>query len=345
MQRKTILLLFGGESSEHEVSISSARNVFAALDDTKFDVILGFIDTLGKWWLLESLEQLSDLQDVPQLVPVLGTRSFTTQPFEVIISPDAIFTVLHGENGEDGTVQGLARLLHIPIVGSGIEASAIAIDKDLTKRLLLQAGVPVIPYEVHHKGQPLPDFMHLTEQLGNPLFVKPARLGSSVGVAKVHDETSFITAINAALALDTKILIERAIVGRELEMAVLGNIPNFQVSGAGEIQPDEDFYTYEAKYSNDTCTKVIVPADIPDNIIARMTELARRSYIAIEGRGLARIDFFYDENSDEIYVLEINTLPGFTNISMYPKLWRQAGIGYSELVEKLIEFALSKGDN
>lgn len=344
MQRKTVLLLFGGESSEHEVSVSSARNVFAALDDAKFDIILGFIDKRGKWWLLDSLEQLADMRNAPQLIPVLGTRSFTTQPFESTVTLDVIFAVLHGENGEDGTVQGLARLLHIPVVGSGLEASVIAIDKDLTKRLLAQAGVPVIPCEVHIKGQPLPSFAALTEKLGNPLFVKPAHLGSSVGIAKVHDEAGFMVAIEAALELDNKVLIERAIIGRELEIAVLGNIPTFRVSGVGEIQSGDEFYTYAAKYSSDSQAKVIVPADVPADVVARMTELAQLSFVAIEGKGLARIDFFYVEESDELFVLEVNTLPGFTNISMYPKLWREAGIGYSELVEKLIEFALIEED-
>ncbi len=339
MQQTTVLLLFGGESSEHEVSISSAHNVFAALDDAKYDISLGFIDTSGKWWLVDAVEQPMDITGAPQLIPLLGTKSFMTLPSTTIIYPTVILPVLHGEHGEDGSVQGLADLLHIPIVGAGIVGSVLGIDKDLTKQLLTQADIPIIPYLVHRKGMTPPDFSEVTQKLGTPLFIKPAHLGSSVGVTKVYDEAGYKAALQAALVLDTKILIEQCVVGRELEVAVLGNPPNFRVSGIGEVQPEDEFYTYEAKYSITSHTKVIVPAHIPDVIAEQVKAMTRQVFHVLEGRGLARIDFFYNEETQEVFVNEINTLPGFTNMSMYPKLWREAGIGYSELIDTLIDLA------
>ena len=195
-QRITVLLLFGGESSEHTVSISSARNVFAALDDTKFDVLLGFIDKTGRWWLLESLDQVADTQEASQIIPVLGAKSFTTMPSNKFITPDVILPILHGENGEDGTVQGLARLIHIPIVGCDVAASAVCIDKILTKQLLEQNGIKTVPYDVHLDGEPMPSFNQLSSKLGSVLFVKPAGCGSSIGISKVKNDEELSMALD-----------------------------------------------------------------------------------------------------------------------------------------------------
>ncbi len=340
-QLTTVMLLFGGESSEHTVSISSARNVFAALDETKFDVVLAFIDQSGKWWLLDSFDQASDLADVSQLVPILGTKKFTTLPSTKYITPDVILPILHGENGEDGTVQGLARLMHIPIVGCEIATSAICIDKVLTKQLLEQNGIVTVPYAVHLAGEPLPSFSQLSAQLGDTLFIKPAGCGSSVGVSKVRSDEELSSALDEAHKFDTKVLIEKAINARELEVAMLGNGANAKASGVGEIRPDSEFYTFESKYSASSQSQAIIPADIDSELSEQIKAIAVRAFAVVGGQGLSRIDFFLSDDGT-LYLNEINTLPGFTNISMYPKLWRQEGLSYSALIEALITNALDK---
>ncbi len=340
MQRATtVLLLFGGESAEHDVSIASARNVFAALDDTKFNVNLGYIDKHGKWWLLPGLEMNISTHGYPQLVPILGTGQLMTLPEAQILKPDVILPILHGTNGEDGTVQGLAQLLHIPIVGCDATSSAICMDKVLTKQLLAQAKLPIVPYSVHYSAEKAPTFSELKSELGSPMFVKPSRLGSSVGISKATSEGELSTALKAAHQHDEKVLIEKAIKGRELEVAVLGGGKSTEVSGAGEIKPGADFYSYEAKYDGASQAKVIVPADLDEKTVEKLRELSRQAFEVLDCKGLARIDFFLQEDG-EAYLNEVNTLPGFTNISMYPKLWRERGINYPELIEKLIKIAL-----
>lgn len=340
MQRKTVLLLFGGESSEHEVSISSARNVYAAIDEDKFDVDLGYIDRSGRWWLLSSFDDPISTTEAVQLLPVLGAHGFTSLPHGKTVAPHVILPILHGKNGEDGSVQALAQLLHIPIVGCDMTASALCMDKVATKQIAERNHVPVVAYEVHHNYEPVPDFDHLSTLLGSPLFVKPARAGSSVGVTKVHNEEELEVALRIAHKHDDVALIERGVTARELEVAVLGNLPDFQVSGVGEIKPEGEFYSYESKYNSQSTSATIIPADLSDEQTAKIRGLTRDIYMMLGCRGLARIDFFLDETG-VIYFNEVNTLPGFTNISMYPKLWRASGISYPELIEKLINFALA----
>lgn len=338
-QRITVLLLFGGESPEHTVSLSSARNVFAALDETKFDVFLGYIDKIGKWWLAESFEQINGTDDLLQLVPVLGTRSFKTLNNSKSITPDVILPILHGENGEDGTVQGLAKLLHIPIVGCQIAASAVCIDKVLTKQLLEHGGIRTVPYAVHSAGEPNPDYKILSTKLGKTMFVKPARCGSSVGVSKVKNVKELNEALIEAHKYDLKVLIEKAMVARELEVGMLGNLDDVHASGVGEICPDREFYNFESKYDEKSQTKAVIPADISEELVKEIQTIATKAYKIVGCEGLSRIDFFLADDNN-LYVNEINTLPGFTNISMYPKLWRNQGLTYSELIEKLITLAL-----
>jgi D-alanine-D-alanine ligase len=338
MDRTTVLLLFGGESSEHEVSISSARNVFAAIDDTKFDVLLGYIDTDGKWWLVDRISGEINTHGAPQLAPVLGSGSFVTFPSSRIVKPSAILPVLHGKNGEDGSVQGLAQLLHIPIVGCDMTASAICMDKVATKEILMTHGIAVAPYEVHYAGDETPDFNKLSMKLGCPMFVKPSRAGSSVGVSKVYTEEEFTRALSEAHSHDKTVLIERGIAGRELEVAVLGNSPHHEASGVGEIKPGDEFYSYDAKYSTASESKVIIPAELDETTSERISSLAGKVYQILGCNGLSRVDFFLTDEG-VAYVNEVNTFPGFTNISMYPKLWREEGISYSELIEKMIELA------
>jgi D-alanine-D-alanine ligase len=340
MQRITILLLFGGESSEHTVSLSSARNVFAAIDDTKYDVVLGYIDRQGTWWLVDMIGDSVD-QDTSQLLPLLGQGSLRASLTHEVITPAVIVPILHGANGEDGTVQGLARLLHIPIVGCDMQSSVICMDKHVTKQLLDHSGIKTVPYVVHMNDQPRPSYGHLSVQLGSPLFVKPARSGSSVGVSKVINDEQLSNALTDAHQHDDKVLIERAITARELEVAVLGSGANIRVSGVGEIKPDREFYSYESKYDGASQTQVVIPAEMPDDINQLIVSTARTVYQVLGCSGLARIDFFLSDDNT-VYVNEINTIPGFTNISMYPKLWRASGVGYSALIEILINDALEK---
>ena len=339
MQRKTVLLLFGGESSEHEVSISSARNVYAAIDDTKFEVIICFIDKAGKWWLLDELGMTISTHDAPQIVPVLGSSCFVTIPASRMIQPDVILPILHGKNGEDGSVQGLAQLLHIPIVGCDMTSAAICMDKIATKQILQANDITVVDYVVHHQQEDIPDFGNLTLKLGNPLFVKPARAGSSVGVSKVSTRDELHQALDDAHTHDAMVLIERGVTAREIEVAVLGNPPLHKASLPGEIVPDGEFYSYDSKYSNASGSRVIIPAEIDEILKERIHELSIRIYATLGCKGLARVDFFLLEDGT-IYLNEVNTMPGFTNISMYPKLWRESGISYSTLIEDLINIAL-----
>lgn len=338
MSRQSVLLLFGGESSEHDVSVSSARNVYAAIDNAKFDVILGYIDRHGKWWLLDRFEDEVSTQGASQLAPVLGSNGFITIPSSRIISPDVILPILHGKNGEDGSVQGLGQLLHIPVVGCDMTASAICMDKLATKEILMTRHIPVVPYESHRRGAPMPDFNHLNVQLGSPLFVKPARAGSSVGVSKVYTDDELVAALRLAHEHDEVVLIEQAITARELEVAVLGNPPHHKASVVGEILPGEDFYSYDAKYAASSTSSVAIPANIDEQTMKTVRKMASDIYEVLGCRGLARVDFFLDENN-KLYLNEVNTLPGFTNISMYPKLWRHEGLMYPALIEALISAA------
>lgn len=339
MNRTKLLLLFGGESSEHDVSLASARNVYAAIDGSEFDVEFCYIDRHGKWWLLDRFDDSGNHSGVPQLTPVLGSGCFLTIPGEKVVKPDVIFPVLHGVNGEDGSVQGLSQLLHIPCVGCDMAASAICMDKLATKEILARHDVPIVPYEVHRTGEDMPNFAALAERLGDPIFVKPTRAGSSVGVSKVHDQTELEAALELAHRLDDTALIERSAAARELEVAVLGNPPHHEVSGVGEIKSGAEFYDYAAKYSTDSKSEVVIPAVLDEGVTDRVRDLSYRIYQILGCRGLARIDFFID-NQGEVYLNELNTLPGFTNISMYPKLWRERGMHYPELVRRLISYAL-----
>ncbi len=332
---KSVLLLFGGESSEHEVSIASAKNVFGAIDKTEYDVSLGYIDKVGHWWLVDDFEDLTGSQN--ELLPVLGGGWFKLSD-DSDLKVDVILPILHGEHGEDGTVQGLAELLHIPMVGSGVEASVVSIDKELTKRVAEHAGVNIVPYIGYRRGEETPAWQQVTEKLGSTVFVKPSRLGSSVGVSKVDNEIDFQTALIEAAKLDDKVLIEQAIVGREIEVSVLGNVTDFAVSEPGEVVPDREFYSYESKYDPDSQSKVMTPADLPKDKAEEIKALTRTVFKAVEGKGLARIDFFLTPEG-KVYFGEVNTMPGFTNISMYPKSWQAAGISYSDLISRLIELA------
>ena len=333
MSKTNLLIVFGGESAEHEVSIRSARNVFDALDKEKYDVALCYIDREGKWWHATDVSEEGRTDE--RLEPILGEGMLQRASGE--IRPDVLVPILHGPNGEDGSVQGLAQLLHVPILGCGIIGSAVCMDKDVAKRLLLQAGVPVVDYMLYRRGEDVPTYDEVAAKLGEVVFVKPANMGSSVGVNRATDAESFGKAMTEAGKHDRKILIERAIVGRELECAVLGN-DHPEASVVGEILPGDEFYSYEEKYADDSKTKTSAHIDLPAGASDKIRLTAVQAYKALECRGLSRVDFFLAEDG-QIYINEINTLPGFTSISMYPQLWEASGLSYSALLDRLVELA------
>lgn len=349
MNRLSVLILFGGESSEHEVSIMSARNVYAAMDGDKYDTHLGYIDKHGKWWLLDSWVDNLEQHGGKQLLVAPGTGTLMAVPGNAIIKPDVLFPVLHGKNGEDGTVQGLAEMAHIPYVGCGIEASALGMDKLMAKKIVSQSNIKIASYiavtsadeaaalvEAQDDGE-----SELAKRLGTGAwFVKPARAGSSVGVSKVEDASELVVAVAEALKHDTMALIEQGIVGREIEVAVLGNPPHHEASGLGEILIGDTFYSYDDKYASDSRSQTIINPEMPDETIETVRQQAEQVYALLCCTGLSRVDFFVTPQN-EVYFNEINTMPGFTNISMYPKLWRAAGLHYPQLVDKLIQVAIN----
>lgn len=335
MSKVHVMLVYGGQSSEHDVSVASARNVFAALDD-RYDISTCLIDRDGRWWLQDSIGDYH--AGSPQLLPVLGQRKFVTLPDHKIVQPDVILPILHGKNGEDGTVQGLAELLSLPYVGPSLLGAALTMDKDVTKRLLRQAGIAVVDDIVWLTHAERPSYQAVVAQLGATVFVKPARSGSSVGVSKVTDETTFIIALDDAAQHDDKVLIERAITGREIEVAVLGN-SQLRISAPGEIKPGAEFYDFDDKYDPASTATVQIPAELSPELMTSIRDTATLAYRVTEGHGMARIDFFVTDDG-RVYLNEINSIPGFTNISMYPKMMRHDGLLYPDLIARLIDLAL-----
>lgn len=340
MEKLTVLLVYGGESSEHEVSLVSAHNVYAALDDDKYNVELCFIDKTGRWWLTEDINSTSSQH---QLVPALGQGQFVTFSNNHVIRPDVILPILHGKNGEDGTIQGVAQMLHIPCAGPSLLGAAVTMDKDMTKRLLQATNIPVVPWLLWQTNEDKPSYDSIRQELGEVVFVKPAQAGSSVGVTKVTSADDFADALDEASKHGRTVIIEKAIEAREIELSVLGN-ERPRVSGAGEIIPGKDFYDYDDKYSADSQSKAVIPADLDPAVLETLQGYALGAYKATAGWGMARVDCFVDKNNGEVFVNEINSIPGFTNISMYPKLWRQAGVSYGQLVDELINLALGKSN-
>jgi D-alanine-D-alanine ligase len=332
-------VVFGGKSSEHEVSLISASNVMEAMDRTRYDVTPIGITRDGEWHLFNG--ELSEIAD--------GTwetdREHLISDFSLFHDPllraiDIFFPVLHGTFGEDGTIQGLFEMMDKPYVGCGVLASASGMDKEITKMLCRQKGIPVVDDIVLTKGNFSVDkekYIHsVTERFPFPVFVKPANMGSSVGIAKAHDEKELQTAIEDAFRYDTKVLIEEFIAGTEIETAVLGN-ENPIASCVGEIVPCNEFYDYDAKYLSGDDSKILIPAPIDPALAEQIRTYAVELFRVIGGSGLSRVDFFADEARGVVYLNEINTMPGFTNISMYPKLWEASGIGYADLITRLIE--------
>jgi len=351
--KTTVGIVFGGKSAEHEVSLQSAKNIIEAMDKEKYEVVLVGIDQTGKWHLTRDSGFLLNAEDPKQieLVPsdddvglIPGERSsqlFNVSTHENIDHIQVVFPVLHGPHGEDGTVQGFLKLADIPFVGAGVLGSAVGMDKDVMKRLLRDAGIPIADFLVF--GRPdlsEIDFHHVKDRLGTPLFIKPANLGSSVGISKVSTEEEFNAAVKFAFAYDHKILIEESIDGREIECAVLGN-DNPAASLPGEVLPQHDFYSYEAKYIDGNGAALEIPANLAEETVKRVQEIAIKSFKVLCCEGMARVDMFLDRKHN-LVVNEINTIPGFTKISMYPKLWEVSGISYPELIDRLIQLALER---
>lgn len=336
-------IIFGGQSSEHEVSIQSAKNVYEALDKNKYDPILIGISKKGKWLALNNNEfQKLSSQSYSALPEKIKAVSLSPQE---PLSPekiDVVFPILHGMYGEDGTVQGLLKLMGIPFVGADVLGSAVGMDKDVMKRLLRDAGIPIVKFLVFQKknGEKI-NFANIKKELGLPFFVKPANAGSSVGVSKVAKELEFKSAIEGAFHHDRKILIEQGISAREIECSVLGN-ENKIASIPGEIIPTHEFYDYDAKYLDEDGARLEIPAGLTNSQIKKVQKLAIKACGVLCIDGMSRVDFFLDKKTAKLYLNEVNTIPGFTNISMYPKLWEASGISYPELIDRLISLALER---
>ena len=356
--RPKIGILYGGRSGEHEVSLCSAASVVAALDPAKYKIVAIGIDRDGRWhvqhkprivphadfgrilfmekrgrWLVNHFEEgnqlcLYNLEDSKEKVAV-----------------DVVFPVLHGTYGEDGTMQGLLELARVPYVGVDVAGATVGMDKDLAKRLLAQADIPVVPWMAFGQSswmaEPERIVRNALEQFGLPVFVKPLCTGSSVGVVKVKKKNDLAAAINYAFEFDTRIMVEKGIDCREIECAVLGN-DEPEASVLGEILPRHDFYSYEAKYLDPDGASMNIPAKLPARLAGAIRRCAVAGYRALNCNAMARVDFFLEKKTNRFYLNEINTLPGFTSVSMYPKLWEATGLPYTQLLDRLIDLALER---
>jgi D-alanine-D-alanine ligase len=365
MHRRRVGVVFGGRSGEHDVSLRSAQTVMGALVAAGYEVVPIGVTREGMWLTdgdpMRALQEASPLFALADGVAreegaVIGQVTALSLRAQASTAPavipangwagdlDVIFPVLHGPMGEDGTVQGLFELAGLPYVGAGVMASAVAMDKSIAKQLLAQAGIPQAPWltVLKKEWQRYPDAVQddIERELGYPCFVKPANLGSSVGISKVHDADELPAAMRAAGSYDRKIVIEKGIDGRELEVSVLGNDEPV-ASVVGEIVPSREFYDYEAKYVDDN-SALIVPAPIPEETSGEIRALAARAFRVLDCAGMARVDFFLDRASGRVLLNEVNTIPGFTAISMYPILWQASGVPLPELVTRLVQLAVER---
>lgn len=349
-------VIFGGRSGEHEVSLRSAESVINALDRDKYDVVPIAITKQGKWLASSEATNLlpsAVMESADQRVAIFGdptekglarfTGPAQTDERDKI---DVIFPVLHGTYGEDGTIQGLLEMADVPYVGCGVLGSAAGMDKVVMKRLFREAGLPIVEFthflRTQWEADPLLVELRIANEIGFPCFVKPANLGSSVGISKATDAKSLNEAIQMAARYDRKIIVERGVDAREIEVSVLGNDEPV-ASLPGEIIPQSaDFYDYKAKYVDANGARLMIPADLSEEQTTEIQRLAVEVFQAIDGAGLGRVDFFLERETGKLLVNEINTMPGFTSISMYPKLWEASGIGYSELIDRLIELAFER---
>lgn len=340
-QKTKVALVFGGRSAEHDVSLISASSIFQNLDKQKYDSVCIYINKQGLWRAVESpMLSLSELENGPFLTFLPWGNTKSSSP----IAADIYFPVLHGPYGEDGTIQGLFEMADVPYVGATVLASATGMDKAVAKSLFQEKKLPVVKHLVLLESVWKDEFTEILDQIHRefapPFFVKPANLGSSVGITKVYDLEQTQPALQTAFQYDAKILVEEGIAGREIECSVLGNT-NPSASLPGEIIPYRDFYDYRDKYI-DGKTSFKIPAELPPNITEKIQQIAVTAFRAIECSGMARVDFFLQKGTDKIILNEINTIPGFTEISMYPKLWEASGLSYPDLLDKLIDLGLER---
>ncbi|HRF48947.1 MAG TPA: D-alanine--D-alanine ligase family protein [Anaerolineales bacterium] len=350
MSKIRVGLIFGGRSAEHEVSLMSARSVLAAIDKNKYDVTLIGITRAGRWlaggdplMALTAPGQEPGSASAALEVHVASSTSVQHLP-EELGALDVVFPLLHGPYGEDGTVQGLLELADLPYVGSGVLGSALAMDKDIAKRLLRAEGIPVVDWDLVRRAEIVADLeavvARVEARFAYPVFTKPANLGSSVGVVKAHDRAELTVALRESAQYDRRVLVEPGVDAREIEVSVLGN-DDPVASVPGEIVPSREFYDYAAKYLDDA-SGLLIPAPIAAETAETARTLAVKAFRALECAGLARVDFLLDRGNGNLFVNEINTIPGFTAISMYPKLWAASGLEYSELIDRLIALALER---
>jgi D-alanine-D-alanine ligase len=371
VKRLRVGVLFGGRSTEHEVSILSAQSIIAAMDPQRFEAVPLYIDKEGRWLTGESLKRLVSndakrkyvyLPPDPTQHSLVGAEDDRASPASLMESTrntpspsgggrggglpplDVIFPVFHGINGEDGTIQGVLELANLPYVGAGVLGSALGLDKIYMKRAFAAAGLPVVDYLpiTRRQYERDPDaFVALVEErLGYPCFSKFANSGSSVGTTKAHNRAELIAGLRLAATFDRKLLVEQAIDARELEISVLGN-DEPEASAVGEVVPAHEFYDYEAKYL-DEGSRLLIPAPIDDAVAQQAREMALRAFQAVDAAGMARVDFFLERTTGRLLVNEVNTIPGFTRISMYPKLWEASGLPYPKLIERLVELAIER---
>ena len=355
MSRKLrVAILFEGKSAEHEVSLQSARNVVQAMDKRKYDTVLIGIDKHGSWHLSDASQYLLNAEN-PKMISLnaggenvalvtnaSGERELVNLQSQQPLAPvDVVFPILHGPFGEDGTIQGLLKLMGVPFVGASVLGSAVGMDKDVMKRLLRDAGLPVSQFMVIHKHQSkATDYGQVTAKLGLPMFVKPANMGSSVGIHKVTSAQDLRVAVSDALRYDKKVILEENVAGREIECSVIGNDDPL-ASLPGEIIPHHEFYSYEAKYIDEDGAGLQVQAQLSDSMTKAVQELSVRTFQVLCCEGMARVDTFLTAD-DRLFVNEINTIPGFTKISMFPKLWEESGLSPTALIDRLIELALER---
>jgi D-alanine-D-alanine ligase len=359
MKKLRVGLLFGGRSGEHEVSISSARAIARALTTEQntgnYEILPFYIQKDGRWLAGDVPQQVLE-SGTPLQLPTTSNDQLDVaktqilshwQPPSQVAEVDVWFPVLHGPNGEDGTIQGLLTLMQVPFVGSGVLGSAVGMDKIAMKTAFAQAGLPQVKYKALNRAQVWSNpcvFPKLCDEieasLGYPCFVKPANLGSSVGIAKVRSPQELEAALDNAASYDRRIIVEAGVVARELECAVLGN-DSPKASIVGEITYASEYYDYETKYTEGKAD-LLIPAPVPEAVTRQIQEMALQAFAAVDAAGLARVDFFYVEATGEVFINEINTLPGFTATSMYPLLWAHSGVSFAELVDRLIQLALER---
>ena len=350
MPKLTVALLFGGKSPEHEVSFRSAKNIFKALDTNKYAPLLIGVSYSGSWHLIEpsaflEMDSLPENTPLSPLALIPGGKDKQLVDLDsgrVLPQIDVVFPIIHGPMGEDGTLQGMLRQMDIPFVGPDVCGSAVAMDKDVAKRLLREADLLVAEGRAFtYTNRDSLDFAALRNQLGLPLYVKPANMGSSVGVSKVETLEEFEKAVSLAFTYDVKIIVEEGIAGRELECAVMGNeVP--ETTNVGEVVLDAQFYDYASKYAGESEAKVLIPApNLTKEELSKLILVARSAYQTLCCEGMARVDMFLCPDG-RVYVNEINTLPGFTSISMYPQLWQNVGLTYPQLLDHLIQLALDR---